>query len=278
MNIVNEKKYHYLYRITNTINYKIYIGVHSTNNLNDNYMGSGTILKKAQEKYGINNFTKEILAFFDTTQEMLEAESKIVNEEFRRDKKTYNIALGGNSGDTGMYNNPQRSKKISEKNTHIASMKDKNGKCVKVSCDVDYDTFELVGITKKHSVYKNVNTGEHVYTSIDDPRIKSGELVGVTKGYISVKDKDGNTFSVSSDDERYLSGELVGVTKGCKQTLESNLKRSLSQKGIPKPQIMYECPICKKITSKVNLVRWHKECQKHFDNIEIYKFKLNKIS
>jgi hypothetical protein len=89
------RKYNYVYKITNKINGKIYIGVHRTDNINDNYMGSGKIIKRSQNKHGIENFSKEILYHFNTYKEALNEERQIVTPEFIERDDNYNIKEGG---------------------------------------------------------------------------------------------------------------------------------------------------------------------------------------
>lgn len=99
-----------VYKTTNIINNKIYIGVHKTENPDefDGYLGCGvsiydrhTYLKRdypiclAIRKYGIENFCREVLFVFDTLQEALNKEAEIVNEDFIQNRNNYNVALGG---------------------------------------------------------------------------------------------------------------------------------------------------------------------------------------
>jgi hypothetical protein len=91
-------KFYCVYKITNLINSKIYIGIHVTSNLDDGYMGSGSLIKHAIKKYGKVNFIRENLAIFDNKEDMLKMETEIVNSSFIQSNSTYNICEGGSGG------------------------------------------------------------------------------------------------------------------------------------------------------------------------------------
>jgi hypothetical protein len=95
---MEEFMYYTVYKITNQINDKIYIGVHKTKNLSDDYMGSGADLKNDQAKYGIENFKKEILFIFDNSDEMYAKEKEIVDDDFLKCENVYNLKTGGDGG------------------------------------------------------------------------------------------------------------------------------------------------------------------------------------
>lgn len=83
-----------IYKITNNLDGKYYIGKHQTKDLNDGYFGSGKVLKRAIQKHGIENFTKEILHVFDTEEEMNTKEKELVILE----ESSYNLCPGGQGG------------------------------------------------------------------------------------------------------------------------------------------------------------------------------------
>lgn len=92
------KKFHYIYKITR-FDGKYYIGLHSTNNLDDGYFGSGKRLWRSIKKYGKDAHTKEIIEFLPTREELKSREKEIVNQECISDPLCMNIALGGTGGD-----------------------------------------------------------------------------------------------------------------------------------------------------------------------------------
>lgn len=83
-----------IYKITNKLNAKFYIGMHKTNNLNDGYMGSGKLIRRAIKKHGKENFTKSILHVFSNAKEMKAKEAELVTVS----EETYNLCDGGHGG------------------------------------------------------------------------------------------------------------------------------------------------------------------------------------
>ena len=93
---------YYIYRITNKVNGKTYIGQHKYKDLNDSYMGSGVLLAKAKKKYGIENFAKEILYSSIQYKETADdVERFAIAKERALGKAEYNIADGGQGGNLG---------------------------------------------------------------------------------------------------------------------------------------------------------------------------------
>ena len=88
-------KYYILYKITNRLNNKFYIGRHITNKLDDDYFGSGRELKKAIAEDGIENFVFEPLIYLHNRKELVELEHCVVDKEFVLRDETYNVMVGG---------------------------------------------------------------------------------------------------------------------------------------------------------------------------------------
>lgn len=100
---INNKKY-LIYKITNLITNKLYVGKHITTNINDKYMGSGQVLKQSYKKHGVNNFIKEIIEECENERIMNEREIFWISELNTFLPNGYNINTGGNGGDNFTYN------------------------------------------------------------------------------------------------------------------------------------------------------------------------------
>lgn len=132
INIKQNMKKYTVYKTTNLINNKIYIGFHSINEsdilrkefghlscFKDGYLGSGKLLIKAIEKYGPENFAQEILGIFDTKEDAENLEKNLVSKEFVAEDDNYNISVGGNVailfGEANGFYNKKHSKETIEK-------------------------------------------------------------------------------------------------------------------------------------------------------------------
>ena len=92
------KKYHYIYRTTCKVTGKFYVGMHSTDNLDDGYLGSGKILGYSRQKYGDEAHIREIIEFLPSREALKAREKEIVNEELLSDPLNVNLKYGGEGG------------------------------------------------------------------------------------------------------------------------------------------------------------------------------------
>lgn len=93
-----ERKYHFIYKTTNILSGKYYIGMHSTDNLDDGYLGSGKRLRYSINKYGEENHSREILEFLDSRKELKRREEEIVNLNEIAKIECMNLKVGGTGG------------------------------------------------------------------------------------------------------------------------------------------------------------------------------------
>lgn len=99
MRQAERRKFHYIYKITrNDGSGKYYIGMHSTDDLEDDYFGSGKILWRSIKKYGKEVHSKEILEFLPSRAELRAREKELVSEEIVNDPLCMNLKLGGEGG------------------------------------------------------------------------------------------------------------------------------------------------------------------------------------
>ena len=93
-----KKKYHFLYKTTNLVDGRYYVGMHSTDDLDDGYIGSGKFLKRSIRKYGVENHKFEILKFFNSRSELAAEERKLVTMQGVLNRDCMNAKVGGEGG------------------------------------------------------------------------------------------------------------------------------------------------------------------------------------
>lgn len=238
------KMYHYFYKIENNINKHFYYGIHSTYNIDDGYMGSGVALHEAYDEFGIENFNKQILKYFNTRQELLDYERKIVTCILVKNENCYNKTIGGGG-------HPHTNELVTVtdgKKNFVVSIDDeryKSGKLKGVTIGrahyIDNDG-KIICITPEEAKRRGLKG--NVSGKICARKIGSNDrfkLIPVsdfdtsiyetpTTGKVTVKDKKGNIYQVSKNDERYISGELTPIWLGRSHKLETKIKMSNTHK------------------------------------------------
>lgn len=199
-----EKEFNYFYKITNLINGNFYYGIRSCNESPDEdpYMGSGKILHRAYNKYGIENFKKEVLRLLPTREDASDLERWIVSPDMVRNPKCYNVTLGGDIG----YGSGIMEGLVS------VIIKSTNESVV-ISLDEYYSNPDKYESPHKgtFTIYDKLTDSSYRITREEYDKNKDRYIVSMTltgNGFVKVVDKDGNEIVVKYNDPRFLSGEL----------------------------------------------------------------------
>ncbi len=224
-----------IYKITNKVNSKIYIGCHKTSNVNDSYMGSGKLIKQAIKKYGLKNFTKEILYTFDNPEDMFAMELELVNKEFINDRITYNLKEGGIGGFSYINNDP--------------NIKEKQRNAIK-------EAFDNMTQDERNEKFGHVGEANHNYGK---------SLSKETKQKLS-EANTGRKHSAAANKKKSRPGPLNGMygKKHSVSTLEKlkspkseDHKQKISESKLGIKHKIVTCPHCNKSGGIVNMKRYH---------------------
>lgn len=176
--------YYTVYKTTNLLNGKIYIGLHETEDINDTYLGSGILLKKSIAKYGYRNFKKEILFVFDNKTDMINKEKELVNEEFIKRRDTYNLSKGGFGLSTLSDASKRNAIKKMTASLQKLDLTVRSKKRIKTQLSNDPECFTKIGEKSSKTQQNNYKNGYiNPNQRLDDVIIKNnnGEVVYVCK-------------------------------------------------------------------------------------------------
>lgn len=178
-----------VYKVTNNINHRYYIGVHKTSNPHDLYMGSGPIIKSALSKYGSNNFSKEILFEFDNEADAYMKEKELL-EVALCDDMCYNLNEGGKGGWEYVNNlnlpNPMKDPILKRKQTNaMKKTRDANKH--------HYDNISRQNLQKAVEVNTGKKRPEHA-------KLMKDHMKSLWEDREGMRDKLSSTFTVVSPD------------------------------------------------------------------------------
>lgn len=237
-----------VYQTTNIVNNKIYIGVHRISELDmfDGYIGCGvnirysstymnpkTPFQQAVKKYGIFNFKRRTLYVFDKEEDAYAKEAELVSQEFINRHDTYNACLGGKQPIHMLYN-------------HIYQF-DINGRLVKEWNNV-YDVSDFLK-TWKQTVYSAIHNKQRLFgfywsydshidiTTYSNPNSpknvykynKEGKCIAIF-----------NSIGEAARQEQVTSGHIIKRIKTGSLSKDCYYSYELYDEYIPKPRLSLE--------------------------------------
>ena len=220
---MKDYKYHYAYMIMNKINSKMYMGIHSTNNLNDRYFGSGLYLHRSIKKNGKENFNKTIIKFFNSRKEASDFEKDHVTSEVANDNMFYNVKSGGDNECINSQNSINKTiKKLTGRTKENYPNLEKAG--IKRSATIKGRTSETHSYVKERSL-KRVGTNKFNHSGV---KSQSGKLKGRNKylhlGVLKSSIKHSKGFYITPYGTFYSTKDAAKML-GCSSSMINNCCR-----------------------------------------------------
>lgn len=181
------------YKITNMITQEFYYGSHKTDNPNDDYMGSGHLIKESIKKYGKEAHKKEIMGIFQTRKESVDLEHKLIKEA-TNNQKMLNQNDGGQSFDYINENLVLDRKSMGSLASHEWSHEEKQQRIKDYEANPNYCKFcgKILPYEKRNNVFCSSSCS----AKFNNPKIKTKEFPDKYCKYCNTKLKRGtkNTF------------------------------------------------------------------------------------
>jgi group I intron endonuclease len=269
----------YVYKITNNINDRWYIGSHDGHN--PYYMGSGKVLKLAIKKHGIENFTKEILFY---SEKFKADETQILVElDAANDPNSYNLINTGEGGMLGLKHSKETKEKLAD-----AWRGERNPNYQR-----EYSDEERKAMSERQKGEKSHMWGKHLSDETKQHlrELNLGEnnpMYGVspsaeTREKQAVKMRGENNPNWGKDFSEETRAKMSAAKKGENHPLwglhlSDEYKKKISEAKTGVPQQLAECPVCGEIGGISNMKRWHFDnCGKEFKQPTIKCPHCNKV-
>lgn len=224
---------HITYITTNLINGKQYVGDHSTDNLDDSYLGSGKLILRAIKKYGKENFKREILEVSESKEEAFDLQEKYINEYETLKPIGYNLSpKGGHFVSGSLSEETKRKISISKKGkeTWMKGKTHKKESIEKLKVPHNEEWNKKVSLANKGKVpWNKGKKGIYSTETIEKMQNSAKKRTGEKNGFFGKKHTEDTIKKIKDTSVNNSKGEKNGMY-GKKHSKESKMKMSNSHK------------------------------------------------
>lgn len=242
------KEYHYFYIVEDCETGSKYAGIHSTDSLDDGYIGSGKIIKSILRKSGPSRFYETTRVYFDTREQASDYEREFVTAELVESKEWYNLRTGGDNGS------------VPSKETRDKISRSHKGKTIskETRAKISESAKGRIGITPSKETKRKISQALKGKMTGEKNPFYGKTHTNETKEQMSLSAK--NRPAITNETRLKMSDSRKGRTNSA----ESNEQRRNTMLGQNTgPQKKIQCPYCLAIGGISNMKRYHFNNCKH---------------